>query len=788
MSSLRAAEDEAPVVTVLFSAEAHGALLPCDCPLQLIGGVARRATLIKQYRARGPVVVVDAGNWAAGGLYDEDSDGDPVRDKLRTELMAQTLAKMGYDFVGWAEAERQAWLAAGDGKALSWPGTLYPDPADLIVRYGQTKDWGGIFIDRASTRVSGFWLNPAEKADALSLPSVNVQIHPTPPIKVVAYPFGEEASQRFAEKNGLFVDLVLNAGRKSSTRVAWTAGQSVIANFDYQVQRMGVAEVRRRPGWKAGDPGPRWDIRVKQVPLTKEIPEDPEVLALLKPHLETLKKKGKRQVSVEFFMLSECPYCKDVVADLEQIAKDLSGRVEIVPHFLVRKTPDDKFRSLHGERELAENRIQALVFRYYPERFWEWVKWRYKNPGAPWEEGVKALDLLRPRLAMALAAGEADEILERDHQLALRRHVEATPALVIANRTYDGEYERLKVLRVLCGLLDEPRPEVCKTVPACFHDGQCRKRGFIGRCVEPGKPTARCDYSQKAVAVPATVLVEKDMLFSNHERILEILLGYLPGLEWKIVDPSEGEGRVLAEKAKAERYPAYLLDPSARKEVGFEENLGAATEAREGFLVVKGQLAGASRIVARERVRGRADLFVSRFSKPGQEAVDVALEMLALPLGRRPEVVFHDGLYWQETVQPDGKVKRELAARGGLVELQEAAVALALREVAPEKLNAYLRERGLRRGSLFWDRALGAAGVDVEKVRALAEGPDQKGPVERIARAMRAEADLLAALKSGGDVVLLAENCELIPLRSREDLRYYLELIGKRRPDGPARP
>ena len=178
---------------------------------------------------------------------------------------------------------------------------------------------------------------------------------------------------------------------------------------------------------------------------------------------------------------------------------------------------------------------------------------------------------------------------------------------------------------------------------------------------------------------------------------------------------------------------------------------------------------------------------MSRFSKPGQEAVDVALEMLALPRGA-PEIVFHDGLYWQETVQPDGKVKRELAARGGLAELEEAAVASALREVAPEKLNAYLRERGLRRGSLFWDRALQAAGVDVEKVRALAEGPEQKGPVERIARAMRAEVDLLAALKSGGDVVLLAENCELIPVRSREDLRYYLELIGKRGPGGPARP
>ena len=94
------ADDLVPAFRIIFSAEAHGALLACDCPLQLIGGVARRSTLIQSYRARGPVLVVDAGNWASGGLYDDESDGDPVRDRLRTELMARAMARMGYDFVG----------------------------------------------------------------------------------------------------------------------------------------------------------------------------------------------------------------------------------------------------------------------------------------------------------------------------------------------------------------------------------------------------------------------------------------------------------------------------------------------------------------------------------------------------------------------------------------------------------------------------------------------------------------------------------------------------------------
>ncbi|MBI3828783.1 MAG: thioredoxin fold domain-containing protein [Planctomycetes bacterium] len=776
--ALAAAEDEKPAFTILFTAEAHGALLPCDCPLQPLGGVARRATLIKRYRERGPVLLVDAGGWAAGGIYDEDTDGDAERDNLRTDLMVKALEGMKYNLVAWGDVDGK-WIENNSSRCESFKVLR----TEIIKTFTEDK-WAQVGINNQGVGIDWFWKSSKFSKAPLNLPVSLSDGIPIPTFHAYLLPFGEDTSEEFAKAH-LQSDLIVSAGRKTSTRVSWTAGNTVIANFDYQCRSLGVAEVFPRKGWKAGDAGPRWDIRIKQESLTPEIPDDPEMTALLAPHLDALRKKGKKKVEIEFWTLPRCPYCLKLEPELAKIAADLGARIALVPHFMVEKTADGKFIAMHDgkdeTKELDEAGVQAVIAKYHPERFWDWLAWREKNPDALWETGVKDLGLPKASIAGALAANEHLEIFEKDYQLAVRRRIQGTPTLVLANKIYEGENQRLQILRALCGMLDEPKPEVCKSVPACFFDAECRKRGYVGKCLDAGKPGARCDFSQKAVRVPVRVLREPDALYSNHESILEVLLGRLPGIEWSYLDPVSEEGRALVQRCKIDRFPAYLIDPDAKTEANYAENFANAVDLRDGVLVLRSEVQGAHRIAARPRMLGRADLFVSRFSQPGTWAVEIGID--ALSWRDAPEVVLHDGLYWNERRGPDGKVERELAARGGLAEIEDAAVAIAIRVLAPEKLNAYLLERGKRRGSEYgWLRAMQAAGVEVDKVLELAEGPDRKGPVPPILKILHAEANLLDGLGAGGDVVLLAENCELIPVRSRQELRYYLEQIGKRRP------
>ena len=752
-----------PVLTILYTAEAHAALLPCDCPLQPLGGVARRATLIQSYRARGPVVLVDAGGWASGGIYDEDTDGDANRDKLRSELMLRSMQLMNYDAAVFSPQDQ---LARGDYPSLSLPmATAMPilikEKLSVPIRIFGWDDGSGPQVSKlAGVPPSDFSALHSEKFFDIHLSRL-----------------GEDGAEALAEMT--HADVIVNAGRKSTQRIGWHVGGTALANFDFQAERLGVIEVF------AAEPGGerKFDVRVRFEPLTAQIPDDPRITELLQAHLPALKKKAKEKIAIEYWTMPECPYCQQVRPDIQRIAEDLAGRVDVGVHFVLHRE-NGKLGSLHGPREFQEARVQAIIRKYYPEKMFAWLAWREKERDAGWEEGAKKFGMLPARIRGALAENEDAAILEGDYDLMQRRHIDGTPSLVISNRLYtstDGAIERLQIMRVLCSAFADPIPGVCKDVPACLYDAQCRKKGFIGKCADAGKPGASCDFSRAAVPVPAVVIDDRENIYDNYEHILEIIVGDLPGLNYRIIDISTPEAKELVERLKLTRLPAYVIDAVARTESTFEDGIGkvVSENAAEKKLVVQPLAVGSHRLLNRERIKGRVDLFVSRFSKNGQESLETALEYMAALGPSAPNLVLHDALYFKEapTDQDLASGKRELAAANGIAEIEEAARALAVKSIAPEKFNAYLLERGKVRGSSYWDAALVKLKIDSDKVRALAEGPSAA-----IFAQLNAEAELLKSIQAGGDISFLGENCEIIPIRSREDLRHMMEAIGRRRP------
>ncbi|MFA5004928.1 MAG: hypothetical protein WC561_02220 [Candidatus Omnitrophota bacterium] len=85
-------------VTILFTGLTNAALYHCNCPIQADGGLSRRATFVKEARKAKPdLLLLDCGNFTAGGLMDEYSQTAQL-DMLRTRINLKAMETMRYDF------------------------------------------------------------------------------------------------------------------------------------------------------------------------------------------------------------------------------------------------------------------------------------------------------------------------------------------------------------------------------------------------------------------------------------------------------------------------------------------------------------------------------------------------------------------------------------------------------------------------------------------------------------------------------------------------------------------
>jgi len=721
-ATARGGEREPEPLTILWTGETHAMLGPCVCPYRPEGGLARRATAVAVERERGPVVLLDAGGWAAGGIYDEYTEGADA-DRVRTRATLRAMKAMGYDAIALSDeelADGGALLASADAEGAPFVSANLrsPSSAGLPVR-----PW--LLIERSGWRVGIVGLTtpglnlPAPKAAtrfntsdpvAAARRAVREVRAEGAGVVVVLSPLGEELSERIArEVDG--VDLVLNAHRRTTGAAYFRAGGTVVAQFDFQGRglcRARVSTVRGRQRVEVLEP----------VRLGDAVPDDPAVVRIVsEAEREIASLAAGRVLTVELFKMSLCPYAPKVERALSEAAKALGARAEIRVTHVVRVDARGRLRSMHGEPEVAEARRQAAIFEFYPGKYWEYAAWRAKNPASEhWEAECRRLGMSLARLRGCVASGEADVILRRHADRAERLRVSASPTLYLGGRRYEGPVSRAAILSAVCSGVPGGAEgvAVCAGLPKCFSDADCRRPGYVGECVKPGTKGAECRH-HKAVKVPLIVVEDSRATWSPVGRVVESLQVFFPGLEDRKVDLNSDEGRSLAERFKLDRLPGYILGKQALDERN-TDSIRAALTPVAGALVLAPGFAASHQDITRERMPGRIDLFLAPHSKGAAEALTEALDLI-----ERDEA---PGLRLRAAVYRDREWR--LAAPGGLSELEEMLRWAAVAQTRSHALAAYLRARLKHVGSSYWEDPLREVGLDPAEVRRVA---DSAGPV-----------------------------------------------------------
>jgi hypothetical protein len=118
-------------VSVVYTGNTYASLYPCGvCPASVGGGVLRRAAVLRRMASEKDLIVVDAGNFTASGIFDTKSIG-PLEDKKRSRIYYQAMAEMGYEVAALGENELAFGVDFLRQAAENLPFTLISSNIDL---------------------------------------------------------------------------------------------------------------------------------------------------------------------------------------------------------------------------------------------------------------------------------------------------------------------------------------------------------------------------------------------------------------------------------------------------------------------------------------------------------------------------------------------------------------------------------------------------------------------------------------------------------------------------------
>ncbi len=93
-------------IKIIATGETHAMLNACDCEREPTGGFAKIASVIKKLKKENELLVLDAGGFFSGGIYDYYTEGR-AKDSTRTISTIKVMAKIGVDAVAIGDEELQ---------------------------------------------------------------------------------------------------------------------------------------------------------------------------------------------------------------------------------------------------------------------------------------------------------------------------------------------------------------------------------------------------------------------------------------------------------------------------------------------------------------------------------------------------------------------------------------------------------------------------------------------------------------------------------------------------------
>ncbi len=354
-------------ITIVYSGQTHAMLYPCSCPIRQDGGIARRATLVKELRKKYPeLLLLDCGSFTAGGQLDEYTQNIRL-DMQRSEVNYRALALMQYDAVGIGPDEfnfGQSFFLNNVKKTKPAYVSVNLD-SDRVVPY-IIKDSGGVKI--AILGVTGLSANQKAEGLKISAPS---QI--------------SELVSRLKNSGVQVLILLSTQGESEDLKlISKTKGIDIIFVGDKPLKEEALTKIEEtfilRPVWQARklgkltlkiQDGKLLSCAVEELSLSDNLKDDPDIARILpRCYSDANCKEGDLAGSCQNpgGLNAACLFTKPKKLDLFVINVKgcITCNIEPVIKLLRKKFPGLIIKSLDYPGRAAQKMIKDLSLQVLP--------------------------------------------------------------------------------------------------------------------------------------------------------------------------------------------------------------------------------------------------------------------------------------------------------------------------------------------------------------------------------------------------------------------------------------
>lgn len=548
-----------PCLNVVSSGESHGMLFPCDCPVEPGGGMAKRMTVVKGLRLEQKNLLLDAGGFAGGGPYDTYTEGRSG-DSVRTVAMIRAMGALAYDAVAVGDDDLvygARWLARMAAEyhvplvcanVRDSLGTVLFAPYTIVARAGLRIAVVGV--------VTSERLFPGDKRSHIVDPepvldSLLPILDSLSDIQILLCHGGDAMSTAAATRYPV-LDLVVNGHRKGAREPIVPTSGAPVLEFGFQGKSLSFVPYDCRSG--------QFDLaRARWIAVDASVPEDTLVAQMLQ-RPATAQHPGP----YDLYIMSQCPYGLDAL-------RGFTGFVSRFPAvswsvwFIGSVDAVGEFRSLHGEDEVADERLWLAVQELYPDQWPLFLSLRARVD-EPTQSTVRSLNMDTLRLK-AWIDKSADSVLAMHYRRSQRLGIDASPTLLVSNVPVEFPPTLPYLARTACGGRNDA--PFCDSLPVCLDDTDCRKPGFVGTCArEEAEPV--CQFSE-AVRFPFVVVGAGDSLSGDEAAAVETTRDLFPGAEIEILTPGSKRWSRLVQELKPEGLPLYLFGKTVQTAAGFDK-------------------------------------------------------------------------------------------------------------------------------------------------------------------------------------------------------------------------